>query len=131
MAIIRHPCCGIERRAAPFGESQPTHYPYSGEASPLVVAAFANRLDVVAELLLLGASVETKDCFGWTALHYAAANGDQQMVQELITNGANPLELNNEGYTPMQVATTSAVVAILVANSQEPQSPKIFNGEHS
>ncbi len=69
--------------------------PYRG--TPLIWAAWCNRLETAAWLLDHGAIVDHKGTFGGpthgqgvTALHMAAQNGHLPMVQLLIERGADP-----------------------------------------
>jgi len=68
--------------------------PYRG--TPLLWAAYANRLESAAWLIDHGAAVNFKGTFGGlthgqgiTALHLAAQNGHRAMVQLLIARGAD------------------------------------------
>ena len=59
------------------------------EANPLARAAELRYQLVVEMLLDHGASTETRDGAGWTALHYAAIRGDLAMLNLLLTYGAD------------------------------------------
>lgn len=48
--------------------------------------------------------INSKDSFGRTALHYAAANGDVKMVKLLIEAGVDPNAKNNALETPLMKA---------------------------
>jgi len=63
--------------------------------------------DVVG-LILNGTikSIDHRDAFGRTALHYAANIGDATLVDFLLQNGANPNVTNQEGFTPLMQATS-------------------------
>ena len=52
--------------------------------TPLILAASGGHLDAVAELLLAGAHVSQCDADGNSALHVAAKNGYESVVQELL-----------------------------------------------
>ncbi len=50
------------------------------------------------------ASLQRKSALGWNALHYAAANGDAELVKYLIKYGANVNKATGEGSTPLFLA---------------------------
>jgi ankyrin repeat protein len=52
----------------------------------------------------LGADVNWRDVGGDTALHYAAARGDNEMILYLIAKGANPKVVNRAGQTIADMA---------------------------
>lgn len=41
---------------------------------------------------------------GWTAIHYAAINGDAALVKYLIKHGANINKATGEGSSPLYLA---------------------------
>jgi uncharacterized protein len=51
-----------------------------------------------------GASVNAADHEGNTALHHAAARGDNDMIQYLVSKGANVMAVNREGNTTVDMA---------------------------
>ncbi len=57
--------------------------------TPLIVAAFHGRLDLVQYLLERGAEVNVQASFGWTALMFAADHGHYEIVKTLLEAGAN------------------------------------------
>jgi len=52
----------------------------------------------------INASLTKKSAAGWTALHYAAVNGDIELVKYLIRYGANVNKSTGEGSTPLFLA---------------------------
>src|SRR6185436_19865446 len=52
----------------------------------------------------LGADVETRDHDGNNAIHHAASRGDLEMIQYLVTKGAEPKGVNREGQTTVDMA---------------------------
>ncbi|KAF0640929.1 hypothetical protein FPSE5266_00694 [Fusarium pseudograminearum] len=79
---------------------------------------------------LQGKQLETRDIFGWTALHYAAACDDVQVVgcttagQAALSDEKRPKDwwLDNFGRSPIHVAClsgNSAFLEILLANTSE------------
>jgi ankyrin repeat protein len=52
----------------------------------------------------INAALTKKSATGWTALHYAAINGDVELVKYLIKYGANVNKPTGEGSTPLYLA---------------------------
>ena len=52
----------------------------------------------------INAALTKKSANGWTALHYAAINGDAELVKYLIKYGANVNKSTGEGSTPLYLA---------------------------
>lgn len=52
----------------------------------------------------INAALTKKSAMGWTALHYAAANGDAELVKYLVKYGANANKSTGEGSTPLFLA---------------------------
>ncbi|KQQ97440.1 ankyrin repeat domain-containing protein [Massilia sp. Leaf139] len=70
----------------------------------LMMAAFKRNRPAVEALLARGAAVNRP---GWTALHYAAAAGDDEIVRLLLARGAKVDAVSPKasgGYTPMMMA---------------------------
>jgi ankyrin repeat protein len=80
---------------------------------PLHSAASSRNLPVVVELLTRNAPVNARQQHGWTALHAAALNGDQEMVEVLLQHGADPRAQNDEGKTPSNLAEEKGHARIL------------------
>jgi ankyrin repeat protein len=69
-----------------------------------MMAAFKRNRAAVEALLAKGAKVNQP---GWTALHYAAASGDDEIVRLLLARGAKVDAVSPKasgGYTPMMMA---------------------------
>lgn len=74
------------------------------EVTPLHSAAAAKATEIVRMLVESDAPVNLKQHGGWTALHAAADNGDEEMIKILLQHGADPLAQNDDGKTPAQIA---------------------------
>jgi len=89
--FLDHPGINLEAKAA------------NGNTALMMAAFKRNRLAVEA-LLAKGAAVNQP---GWTALHYAAASGDEDIVRLLIARGAKVDAVSPKAsgaYTPMMMA---------------------------
>lgn len=78
------------------------------KAEPRIADA-AMRGDVMAVRALLqqGADLNTAQGDGMTALHWAAARGDQELARLLLGSGANPKAVTRIGrHTPLHVAAS-------------------------
>ncbi|MDB5745324.1 MAG: hypothetical protein JWP72_172 [Massilia sp.] len=90
-AFLAHPGTDLEARA-------------SNGNTALMMAAFKRNRPAVEALLAKGAKVDQP---GWTALHYAAASGDDAIVRLLLERGAQVdavSPLRSGAYTPMMMA---------------------------
>jgi|WetSurMetagenome_2_1015567.scaffolds.fasta_scaffold38752_4 uncharacterized protein len=52
----------------------------------------------------INAALQRKSAMGWTALHYAAINGDVELVKYLIKYGSNVNKATADGSTPLYLA---------------------------
>ena len=64
-------------------------------------AAMLGRLKIVKALIELGADVQKKGQFGYTALHAAAQGGHLEVVQALVKYGASVNCKNDDGDIPL------------------------------
>ena len=91
--------------------------------SPVADAAQANDTEQVRTLLRQGADANAAQSDGLTALHWAALNGNAQMVDLLLYAGATVEPLTRVGgYTPLHLAARSGhagVVEKLLAGGAE------------
>jgi hypothetical protein len=62
--------------------------PVINSAAPLIRAAYYQQLEVARVLLAKGADADTKDLSDWTALIYAARNGQLEMIDLLLEHDA-------------------------------------------
>lgn len=89
--FLEHPGTNLEAKAA------------NGNTA-LMMAAFKRNRAAVEALLAKGAAVNRP---GWTALHYAAAAGDEDIVRLLLARGAKVDAVSPKAsgaYTPMMMA---------------------------
>src|SRR5687767_12070999 len=84
-------------------------------AAPLVEAAKANDRAAAVALIEKRVDVNVPEADGTTALHWAAHNGDVELVQRLIRAGANVRAVNDYGATPMSEAAVLADPRLLAA----------------
>lgn len=95
----------------------------------LMMAAFKHNMPAVEALLAKGAAVNRK---GWTALHYAAASGDNKIAGLLLKKGARVdavSPLASGAYTPLMMAAREGhdSTALLLIDSGA--NPRLTNSE--
>lgn len=120
VAIIMDPCCGIEHVSDSDNVYKSKNdYVVSNGATPLLLAAHANRLDVVKAFVELGAKVNVADIkFGVTPLHSAAINQNVEMIQYFVSKGIRVNVSTHKGGTPLHWAAECGdypIVEALVA----------------
>ncbi|CAK9216225.1 unnamed protein product [Sphagnum troendelagicum] len=75
--------------------------------TPLILACTrGDRLDMVSTLLTLGANLRAyrPGTHGGMPLHHAAKRGLDKTVRVLLDNGADPLAVNDDSLTPLDMA---------------------------
>ncbi len=72
--------------------------------TPLLIAAFNDRKDVVELLLASKADVNAKANNGSTPLHLAAAKGNKDIVELLLASKADVNAVDNDGWSPVHSA---------------------------
>lgn len=80
-------------------------------ATQWVESVRADDLETVRSRISRGVDVEVRDEHGWTALCWAAATGNVEMVQTLLDAGANHRVVGADGRTPYEVALGAGHVA--------------------
>lgn len=87
--------------------------------TPLMMAAFEQRDEVIGSLIQHGAYVNAIDANGNTALHWAAFSGHASSAKLLIDNHADVNARNSTGLTPLLMATARRqlkMVMLLIDN---------------
>jgi ankyrin repeat protein len=100
------------------GGANPNAQETNGGQTTLMWAASERHPAVVAELVRHGADVRARSKRGFTALMFAAQQGDAESTRILLGAGANPNEaMPGTGLTPLIIASamgeTQAVAALL------------------
>jgi ankyrin repeat protein len=80
---------------------------------PLGTAAFVRSVPLARLLLDAGADVNGSEEGGSTALHAAAANGDEELARLLLDRGADPELATAQRKRPADLAQSEAVRVIL------------------
>ncbi len=72
--------------------------------TPLALASYHGMSNIAIILLSLGANPELDGPAGWSAIHYAAGNGDKRLLKRLIEAGVSKDKLTEKRETPLLVA---------------------------
>jgi len=84
--------------------------------TPLMRAVDNQHTESVQVLLLQGhAGVHFKDESDNTALHFAVANKHSAVIKLLLKHGANPLQANRDGITPVDLAKQDSALLEIMA----------------
>ncbi len=112
-------CCPLALAIAALGAAGPD--------TRLPDAARAGDEKALESLLGGGASVDTPQPDGTTALHWAVYRDDAAMTSRLVTAGANVNSENRNGATPLTLActngSTSLVGKLLAAGANPKEAP--------
>ena len=98
----------------------------SANAASVVDAARDGARDAVIALIDQRADVNERASDGTTALHWAAHNGDAELVRRLIKAGAKAVVTNDYGATPMSEAAERAdadIIEQLLKAGADAESP--------
>nr|XP_019943566.1 PREDICTED: ankyrin repeat and protein kinase domain-containing protein 1 [Paralichthys olivaceus] len=90
--------------------------------TPLIIAVLYRLHDIISLLLDHGASATEGDEDQWTALHFAAQNGDDRAVRLLLDKGAVADAREKTGWMPLHLACQNgheAVARLLVSRMSE------------
>ncbi|MEV7803452.1 ankyrin repeat domain-containing protein [Microbispora sp. NPDC088329] len=96
------------------------------EGLPLCAAACWNHAETVQALLDGGADPDAAEEGGWTALLWAAANGNLESADILLDAGADPGRADDDGDTPLTLATIFGAYGIvwsLLEHGADPSAP--------
>ncbi|ARE67243.1 SWPV2-ORF024 [Shearwaterpox virus] len=85
---------------------------YSGGFTPLCLAAYLNKVNLVKLLLAHSADVDISNTDRLTPLHIAVSNKNLTMVKLLLNKGADTDLLDNMGRTPLMIAVQSGNIEI-------------------
>ncbi|MBX6382297.1 MAG: ankyrin repeat domain-containing protein [Microbispora sp.] len=96
------------------------------EGLPLCAAACWDHTETVQALLDGGADPNAAEEGGWTALLWAAANGNLESADILLDAGADPDRADDDGCTPLTLATIYGAYGIvwsLLEHGADPSAP--------
>lgn len=85
----------------------------------LIEAASDGSLERVASLLSLGADVNVRDKWGWSALSMAAYGGHESIAKLLLACGAETDVTDVDGDTPLDLATNRGHANVVIAIEEE------------
>jgi ankyrin repeat protein len=75
---------------------------YAGNAHRHVEGGWVPAVRYLVEVH--GADVNARDLNGYTPLHHAAARGDNDLIEYLVTKGADPMAVSRRGQTTVDMA---------------------------
>jgi len=78
----------------------------------LIASVLAGDLESMRSALQAGVSIEEQDADGYTALCWAAANGNLQAVDELVSLGADVFHATRDGRTAYLIALGAGKVDV-------------------
>lgn len=85
----------------------------------LIEAASDGSLERVASILSLGANVNVRDKWGWSALSMAAYGGHESIAKLLLACGAETDVADVDGDTPLDLATNRGHANVVIAIEEE------------
>lgn len=81
--------------------------------TPLMWATYYGRVPTMNYLIDNGGYLDNPDYEGWRALHYAALAENYGAALALLKAGANANLINNDGYTPYDIAEQEPIQSLL------------------
>lgn len=105
---------------------------YLGGATPLILASYLGYTDIVNALIEKGVDVKAKDDVdGCMAIHLAAANGKNEVIDILLDKDASNInDVDNKGNTPLHWASMkdrADTVSLLIENGADIEAKDIDN----
>ncbi|KAI5622572.1 tankyrase-1 isoform X3 [Silurus asotus] len=97
-----------------------------GGLIPLHNAASYGHVDIAALLIKYNTCVNATDKWAFTPLHEAAQKGRTQLCALLLAHGADPTMKNQEGQTPLDLATADDIRALLIDAMHPDSLPSCF-----
>jgi ankyrin repeat protein len=87
----------------------------SEQWTPLILAAAMGYVQVVALLIAAGAETSARDSSGMAAIHYAARQGETEVVKALVEAGVDPNMMGEEQSLarPLHYATRTGQAAVV------------------
>lgn len=102
------------------------------EENKLIDAVRASNHGQLRSLLALGTNVNQNDDNGWTALSWAAAHGDIEIIRLLCESGADVVHKGKDQRTPYQIAlaVSSASAARYLMMVEQKHSSNVATGRN-
>eukprot|EP00752_Nemacystus_decipiens_P004093 g3746.t1 len=113
-AVERNDVAGVKSYIAGKGD---LNQKGKNDMTPLHVASFNGRTDIVGILLEGGADPNSVDEDRDTPLHYACSSGNVEIITMLLAKGADPTAADGLGRTPAERSTGPGVQSLLEAES--------------
>lgn len=76
---------------------------------------FLQHVDIAALLIKYNTCVNATDKWAFTPLHEAAQKGRTQLCALLLAHGADPTMKNQEGQTPLDLATVIIIIITMIS----------------
>jgi ankyrin repeat protein len=100
--------------------------------TPLVnaITGLSDPYRVAGMLIANGANVRKADQAGWTPVHWAASNGQQEIVNLLLHNGADINALDAERHTPLDIVG-ELLIPDLLSKARDSADYLMARGAHT
>ncbi|MBW5398364.1 ankyrin repeat domain-containing protein [Brachyspira pilosicoli] len=105
---------------------------YLGGATPLILASYLGYTDIVNALIEKDVDIKAKDDVdGCMAIHLAAANGKNEVIEILLdVDASNINDVDNKGNTPLHWASMkdrADTVSLLIENGADIEAKDVDN----